>query len=63
MESITVRTNFSETILKALEKQNKSKRWLYLQLNMAAQSFELRLEQNDWRLGEIIKITSLLGLK
>lgn len=60
---IQVRENFSETVLTALKKKEISKRWLYLQLGMAAQTFELRIKQNDWRLGEIIKITSLLDLK
>ena len=61
-DEITLRKNFSETVLEELYLQDKSKRWLYLELKMTPESFQSRIENNDWRLGEIIKITSLLKL-
>ena len=60
---VTVRENFSHTVLTALKNQGKSKRWLYLQMNMTPFTLDSRLQNNDWRLGEIIKITQLLGLQ
>lgn len=59
---IKVRSNFSETVINTLTKRKLSKRWLYYKLEMAPATFELRLKQNDWRLGEIMKISNLLGL-
>lgn len=60
---ITVRDNFSQTVASSLRKMDKSKRWLYLQMNMTPVTFDSRIENNDWRLGEIIKISQILGLK
>ena len=60
---IQVSTNFSKTVLDELVKQNASKRWLYLQLNMTPQTFEARIKHNDWRLSEIIKVMAILQLK
>lgn len=61
-ERLLIRRNFSEVVIDELAAQEKSKRWLYNQLNMTAQSFDSRLDNNDWRLDEIIKITTLLNL-
>lgn len=60
---ITTRKPFGELVNEALKEQGRSKKWLYHQLEMSAPTFDARLKNNDWRLGEIIKITSLLDLK
>lgn len=59
---ITTRKPFGQVVNDALKAQGRSKKWLYNQLEMTAPTFDARVKNNDWRLGEIIKITALLGL-
>lgn len=60
---IEIDTSFSSNVKSALKQQMKSKRWLYLKMNMTPITLDSRLKNNDWRLDEIVKITKLLELK
>lgn len=63
METLKIRLTFSQTVTEALKEQGRSKKWFYEKMSMTAPTLDARIENNDWRLGEIIKATQLLGLK
>lgn len=57
----TMETN--KKVVEALKEQGRSKKWLSEQMQMSRITLHTRLRDNEWRIGEVIQLQRLLGIK